>query len=118
MIITIRSSKMDQEGKGAEIGIPFGRKAETCPVALLKAWLKFAGIKNGPIFRPIAKSGEIGSERLGDRAVALILKRNVGMPVSHPNNSAGILCALVSLPRPPSVASMSGTSCNKLGIRA
>jgi site-specific recombinase XerD len=73
MIINIRSSKMDQEGKGAELGIPFGRRAETCPVGLLKAWLKFAGIKKGPIFRPITKGGEIGAERLGDRAVALIV---------------------------------------------
>ena len=89
MIINIRTSKMDQEGKGSEIGIPFGRKAETCPVGLLKAWLKFAGIKKGPIFRPIAKSGEIGPERLGDRAVALIVKRTVGHAGFSPEDFSG-----------------------------
>jgi hypothetical protein len=60
MIITIRSSKMDQKGEGSEIGIPFGGKAETCSVGLLKAWLKFAGIKKRVRFsgrsRKVAKS--------------------------------------------------------------
>ena len=88
-VINIRSSKSDQEGKGTEIGIPFGRRAETCPVGLLKAWLKFAGIKKGPIFRPIAKSGEIGPERLGDQAVALIVKRTVGHTGFSPEDFSG-----------------------------
>jgi hypothetical protein len=39
MIITTRSSKTDQEGEGTELGIPFGGRAKTCPVASLKAWL-------------------------------------------------------------------------------
>ena len=56
---------------------------------MLKAWLKFAGIKKGPIFRPIAKSGEISPERLGDRAVALIVKRNVGHAGFAPEQFSG-----------------------------
>jgi len=78
MVLHIRSSKTDQEGQGSEVGIPLGRKPGTCPVRLLKAWLDFAKIKSGPVFRPIKKGGAIEEGRLGDRSVALIVKRTVG----------------------------------------
>jgi len=78
MVLHIRSSKTDQEGQGSEVGIPLGRKPGTCPVRLLKAWLDFAKIKSGPVFRPIKKGGAIEESRLGDRSVALIVKRTVG----------------------------------------
>src|SRR5260370_835805 len=78
MVLNIRVSKTDQEGQGIEVGIPNGRKPGTCPVRLLKAWLEFAEVKTGPIFRPISKGGKIGTSRLGDRSVALIVKRTVG----------------------------------------
>jgi integrase len=55
MIVTIRSSKMDQEGEGTELAIPFGPSRRL----VRKAWLEFSGIKSGPIMGPIAKSGEI-----------------------------------------------------------
>jgi hypothetical protein len=74
MVLNIRVSKTDQEGRGIEVGIPNGRKPGTCPVRLLKAWIEFAEVKSGPIFRPIVKGGNIGTSRLGDRSVALIVK--------------------------------------------
>jgi hypothetical protein len=52
--------------RGIEVGIPNGRKPGTCPVRLLKAWLEFAEVKSGPIFRPISKGGNIGASRLGE----------------------------------------------------
>jgi integrase len=78
MVLHIRSSKTDQEGQGTEVGIPYGRKPSTCPVRILKAWLEFAKIESGPVFRPVTKGGRVGKSRLGDRSVALIVKRTVG----------------------------------------
>ena len=53
--VTIRGSKTDQDREGAVVAIPRGVVA--CPVAALKAWLDQAGITEGPLFRPINKSG-------------------------------------------------------------
>jgi len=77
MVLTIRRAKTDQEGQGAEIGIPHGRDALTCPVAALRAWLDAAGIHDGALFRAISKAGRVGADRLCDRAVALIVKAAV-----------------------------------------
>jgi site-specific recombinase XerD len=72
LLVTIRHSKNDQEGHGETIAIARGDRA--CPVKALLAWLEAAGIENGPIFRPINKSGVVGSSRLTDRSVANIVK--------------------------------------------
>jgi hypothetical protein len=36
--LLIPQSKTDAEGQGAEVGIPYGEKKETCPVRALQAW--------------------------------------------------------------------------------
>jgi integrase len=71
--VRIRGSKTDQEGKGHIIGITPGRSA--CPIKAVIAWLKTAGIKSGPIFRPIFKGGRVANKRLSARAIAEIVKR-------------------------------------------
>ena len=77
---TIRKSKTDQECQGATIAIVRGSLA--CPVAAIRNWLAAAQITAGPLFRPIFKSGKVGSGRLSDRSVAEIVKihaRRVGL---------------------------------------
>ncbi len=69
---TIRKSKTDQEASGRVIAVPYGSKA--CPVAAVERWLEASGITEGPLFRPVAKGGRLGAQRLSDRAVALIVK--------------------------------------------
>jgi site-specific recombinase XerD len=72
--VTIRKSKTDQEGRGQEIAIPHGRHLK--PVAAVKAWIAAAGITNGPLFRPVSRSGTVrGGARLTDRSIADIVKR-------------------------------------------
>jgi integrase len=73
--ITVRRSKTDQEGAGETVGIPYGSHLETCPVRALGAWLEAAGIAAGALFRPVDRHGNIGSARLGDRSVALVVQR-------------------------------------------
>jgi integrase len=77
MVLTLRRAKTDQEGKGVELGIPFGTSALTCPVLALRAWTKAAGIGTGPLFRGINKAGRLTSGRLSDRSVALVVKAAV-----------------------------------------
>lgn len=71
--VRIRRSKTDQEGAGHEISIPHGTRLR--PVEALRTWLDAARIEEGPIFRPITKSGLIGQGALTPQSVALIVKK-------------------------------------------
>ena len=83
--VTLRRSKTDQEGKGIEKPIPHGRFIR--PVALIREWLDAAGITEGPVFRPVSRSGRVRGPkgvsvqlapqppRLTTQSVADILKR-------------------------------------------
>jgi integrase len=70
--IIIRRSKTDQEGHGETIAI--ARGVTTCPIKAVKAWLQAAGISEGPLFRPVAKGGRLGAERLTDQSVCKVVK--------------------------------------------
>lgn len=83
--VTVRRSKVDQEGRGFEKAIPTGRFIQ--PVRLVREWLDAAGITEGPVFRPISRSGRVRTQpgtwlsghtvqppRLADRSVANILQ--------------------------------------------
>lgn len=74
LVVTIRRSKTDQEGEGAQLGIPRGRK-ESCPVRAVEAWLKASAITEGPLFRPIDRHGNIKPQRLAPFHVARLIKR-------------------------------------------
>jgi len=87
--VTIRRSKTDQEGEGRKVGIPFGKKMQTCPVRALTAWMKEAGITTGPIFRAVTQRGNIAAGRLTDRAVALIVKKAAEEVGFDPSTFAG-----------------------------
>lgn len=69
LLVTLRRSKTDQEGAGAEKGIPFGR-GETCPVQAVRAWVDAAGITEGPLFRGVDRWGRLAAEGLNDRTIA------------------------------------------------
>ena len=55
--VTVRKSKVDQEGRGFEKAIPTGRFIQ--PVRLVREWLDAAGIVSGPVFRPVSRSGRV-----------------------------------------------------------
>jgi hypothetical protein len=62
----------DQEGQGVTIAI--ARGVTTCPVKAVKAWLQAADITEGPLFRPVAKGGRLGAQRLNAKTVCEIVK--------------------------------------------
>jgi len=70
--VTIRKSKTDQEGLGATIAITRGSVA--CPVDAVRAWIKTAAITEGPLFRPVTRTGKISNRRLSARAVPELVK--------------------------------------------
>jgi integrase len=74
--LLIVRSKSDKAGEGAEISIPRGTSALTCPVAALKQWLKAAAISTGPLFRKVNRAGRAQRGRLsGDAVRQILLKR-------------------------------------------
>jgi integrase len=75
LVIKLRRSKTDPEGKGRDVGIPYGSTPSTCPVRALTAWTQTAGIAQGALFRGVDRHGRVGSVRLHKDSVGLVVKR-------------------------------------------
>ena len=59
-----------------EVEIGRGSSDATCPILALEAWLHFARISHGPLFRRVTGQGEaVGSERLNPKEIARLVKR-------------------------------------------
>lgn len=69
--VRVVRSKTDQEGRGAVVAVPDGRRLG--PVAHLETWLARAAITDGPVFRSLV-NGRVGSALTG-QSVSLIVKR-------------------------------------------
>jgi integrase len=76
IVITISKSKTDQEGQARHVAIPRSRNA-ICPITALDQWLERSGIKEGPLFRPVTRRGEVLSGQLSGDAIASIVKQRV-----------------------------------------
>ena len=99
LLVTVTSSKTDQEGKGTLVAVPYAGEGNErlCPVRAVSAWLQHARIEEGPVFRHIRRGDAIAPLRkvpaaegvdvdeddpdtfievgLSDQSVALIVKR-------------------------------------------
>lgn len=89
LLIRIRRSKTDPEGKGASIAIPYGSSMATCPVRSYRAWIAAARIADGPAFRAIDRHGRVASGRLDAGSIARIVKRAAAAAGLDPANYAG-----------------------------
>ena len=69
VVVLIRRSKTDQEGKGIRVGVPYGSHPETCPVRNLKAWLSVLGREEGPLFCRIDRHGNLQEGGLTGQAI-------------------------------------------------
>ncbi len=103
--VAIRCSKTDQEGEGAVVAVPEGRRLT--PLAHLRAWLAAAGITEGAVFRPLWKGGgrqgssgfangeptrlhrRVRDVRLSDHAVARIVQARAAAAGLDPARYAG-----------------------------
>ncbi|HUZ65831.1 MAG TPA: site-specific integrase [Acetobacteraceae bacterium] len=75
--LRIARGKTDPAGQGAEIGLPRGKQAETCPVRAFDAWQAVARRQAGPLFRRISTAGGIGDTALHPDAVRRILAHRI-----------------------------------------
>jgi integrase len=89
LIVTLRKSKTDQEGRSRRLGIPYGSSERTCPVRSLQAWLESARIVDGPVFRALDRFQRVQPARLSDKAVALVVKRRAKAVGLDPARYAG-----------------------------
>jgi integrase len=82
LVLTLRRSKTNQEGRLETIAVAYGSEPGTCPVRALRAWLAAAGLVGGPLFVGLTPQGGLRTVALGDRMVAHVVKRRcraVGM---------------------------------------
>jgi integrase len=77
MKLLIPRAKSDQDGHGAEIGIPRGAKPETCPVRAMETWLRASDCQYGPVFRKVDRWGTVERTALHPYALPKILARHV-----------------------------------------
>lgn len=76
--VILTRGKTDQEGEGHIIAIPLRRGSRhLCPVRLVRDWLDHAEITNGPLFRPVDRTGRVAGTRLRADSVARMVKDTV-----------------------------------------
>ncbi len=89
LTVTLRRSKTDQDGRGRQIGIPYGSNPDTCPVRSVHSWIEQAGLTDGPLFRSINRHGQIQPGQLSGNDVARIVKKLAARAGLDPANYAG-----------------------------
>jgi integrase len=89
LVIRVRRSKSDQEGKGREVAIPYGSAPETCPVRACRAWIQAAALTSGPLFRRIDRHGHINHRALHRDSIGAIVKRAAAAAGLDPKAFAG-----------------------------
>jgi integrase len=65
VLLRIRRSKTDQEGRGRDVGVFSGSRAQSCPVRALKAWLYVRGRAPGALFPGRGASGHLVPAMVG-----------------------------------------------------
>jgi integrase len=75
LTLHIGHSKTDQEGEGQRIAIPRVPDSRYCPVQAVLDWLVVAEIAGGALFRRMHRGDSVGSTRLTNQSVALVIKR-------------------------------------------
>lgn len=88
IIVTIRRSKTDQDGKGRILGIPTGRSRH-CPVQAAHEWIVAAQLSEGPLFRSVTRRGKVCTARLSSEMVSIIVKRHASAIGLSPQSYSG-----------------------------
>ena len=89
IVISLKSSKTNQEGKKEVVAIPYGENPDTCPVHAINKWLEVANISEGALFRSINRHGQVSEKRLSSKAVSIIVKRYMNVVGLNEEDYAG-----------------------------
>jgi integrase len=74
--LVLRVRRSATEGMRRTVVVPHG--AEVCPVRAMRAWMERAGIEEGPVFRAVSRTGQVGKERLSAAGANRVVQRAVG----------------------------------------
>jgi integrase len=75
LVVTVRRSKTDQEGKGVEIAVPYVASRSLCAARAVRAWIDAAGIASGPIFRSFNLQRRMLETPIDGRDVANLVRK-------------------------------------------
>jgi site-specific recombinase XerD len=89
LLIQLRRSKTDQEGRGRRVEIVYGNDETTCPVTAYRRWQRTSPHANGPVLRRVDRHGNIGAAGLTPQAVAIVVKRHMSALGHNINDFAG-----------------------------
>jgi integrase len=84
--VLVANSKTDQEGRGQVVAIPRVPRSPYCPKQAVSEWMVAAAIESGPVFVRLHRGDRVGSSRLTDQSVALVIKAlaaKVGLDASR-----------------------------------
>jgi integrase len=76
VLLHLRRSKNDRDGRGHKVAIPYGR-SRWCPVASLDAWMSASSIAEGAIFRPVDRHGRARNVRLSSEAISILVRERI-----------------------------------------
>ena len=87
MVITIRQSKTDQQGKGQRVPILDGGGIR--PINRLRLWLESSGITAGPLFQTMKHGGKLRGKPLHHSDIPRIVKHYAKLIGLDPQDIAG-----------------------------
>ena len=87
MMLTIRRSKTDQQGKGQKVPILDGRVIR--PIKHLRVWLESSGITDGPLFQTMKRGGYLRGKPMHHSDIPRIVKHYAALIGLDPTDIAG-----------------------------
>ena len=87
MVITIRQSKTDQQGKGQKV--PVLDEDGIRPIHRLRSWLEGSGITTGPLFQTMKRGGNLRGTPLHHSDIPRIVKHYAKLIGLNPKDIAG-----------------------------
>jgi site-specific recombinase XerD len=105
LAVLLRYSKRDQTGKGRLLGVWAGKRAETDPVRVMRAWLRHRGSWEGPLFCRIQTGDVVKRQSISGEAINLAVKRMIAAAGIDPDRygahslRAGAITAAAELGR-------------------
>jgi len=85
----VQGGQANQMGETLKQGILFGRHVLTCPVTAVRGLMDMSTITEGAVFRPVNGHDQVEETRLGDKTVALVVKRAALAAGLDPDQYAG-----------------------------
>ena len=75
LLVTLRRSTTEQEGRGRRVARPRGADPATCPVRVYQTWTAAAGLTGGPLFRKLNRTRQPTARAVSPAYVARLVKR-------------------------------------------